>query len=550
MTLFKKLSQAGDTIAEVMICLAILSFVLSSAYVVTNRNQLTTQAAHERSEALKLADSQLELLRAYTDTHSLPTNDYFCLQANGGNITVVPMASNPQSPSPTYPAACVAGPDGRYSFVVWNPSRATAIGGNGSSFAATARWGGLNTVAEEEVHIFYSVFDTNSAAYGTPSTAYTPATECRDGPDNSDPEDSLADESDAACHTDGNPGNIASYNALIASEVNPRCNNFSDDDGDGRVDTNDAGCHTDGNRLNAASFNRIDNDETNAICSNDADDDGDGKVDYPADPGCSSYIDSTECDPPAQLTVSTGSLSFESWHLYNTGGVRPSLSFTVRNPSNCASISLGSTPITGANTNSFTITSNGCANTTLVASATCNITVRFYPPSGGGNHRLGNAGNKTAAVTINNNNSIPSPPSVSLAGKAFAEVLGPNDVLSDSTTPYLRVYNNSCYKNVEACGSPYTGIGGDGNLWLGGTYCLWGGWGPGGYGNYTGGNVLIMQGDGNLVFYDPYIYRYASWTYGGNYWLRLQPDGGVNITNGQYGPIVKWIHSGGTCFAW
>lgn len=262
----RDLNNRGDTIVEVLICLAILSLVLSSAYVLTNRNQATNQVAQERSESLKVADTQLELLRAYTDKHALPTFDYFCLQANGTDVQLVEMTNNPAGANPTYPAACTSGPGGRYTFVVWSPARATAIGGNGSSFAVTSRWAGLTT-ASEEVKVFYSVFNSNSPAYAQPPTDVTPAAECEDGKDNSDIEDALIDSLDPACHTDGNVGNVASFNPDIASELNPRCNNGVDDSDaeDTLADPADPGCHTDGNPTNVASYSRIDDDELDPL---------------------------------------------------------------------------------------------------------------------------------------------------------------------------------------------------------------------------------------------------------------------------------------------
>lgn len=46
-------------------------------------------------------------------------------------------------------------------------------------------------------------------------------TECNDGIDNADPEDSLIDQQDPACHTDGNTTNPLSYDPLRTTETNP-----------------------------------------------------------------------------------------------------------------------------------------------------------------------------------------------------------------------------------------------------------------------------------------------------------------------------------------
>jgi len=46
-------------------------------------------------------------------------------------------------------------------------------------------------------------------------------TQCNDGLDNNDTEDTLIDQSDPGCHTDGNPGNPKTYDPTDTSELNP-----------------------------------------------------------------------------------------------------------------------------------------------------------------------------------------------------------------------------------------------------------------------------------------------------------------------------------------
>lgn len=56
--------QAGDTIVEVMIAVAVSSAVLGSAYTITNKSLSNTRLAQEHSEAQKIAQSQLEQIRS------------------------------------------------------------------------------------------------------------------------------------------------------------------------------------------------------------------------------------------------------------------------------------------------------------------------------------------------------------------------------------------------------------------------------------------------------------------------------------------------------
>lgn len=65
-------SERGDTIIEVLIAIAIVSLVLTSAYALTNRNVQANQEVQEQAYAQKLIEQQVELLRA-ADTK--PTSD-------------------------------------------------------------------------------------------------------------------------------------------------------------------------------------------------------------------------------------------------------------------------------------------------------------------------------------------------------------------------------------------------------------------------------------------------------------------------------------------
>ncbi|MBW3569137.1 hypothetical protein KY385_03360 [Candidatus Parcubacteria bacterium] len=62
-----RLNSRGDTIIEVLLSIAALSFVLSISYGLANTSAKTNIAARERSEAQKLSERQLELLRGYVD---------------------------------------------------------------------------------------------------------------------------------------------------------------------------------------------------------------------------------------------------------------------------------------------------------------------------------------------------------------------------------------------------------------------------------------------------------------------------------------------------
>ena len=60
----RKLQQRGDTIVEILIVLAVIGMALSTSYAIANRSLLGIRQSQEHSEALQLAQTQLEELRA------------------------------------------------------------------------------------------------------------------------------------------------------------------------------------------------------------------------------------------------------------------------------------------------------------------------------------------------------------------------------------------------------------------------------------------------------------------------------------------------------
>jgi hypothetical protein len=105
--------------------------------------------------------------------------------------------------------------------------------------------------------------------------------ECSDNQNNDPSEDTLIDAADPGCHSDGNAANTASYNASDDSELNasqppPPVSQCSDnvdnaDPEDTLADEDDPGCHSDGNARNASSYVPSDNNETDGVDQNGID---------------------------------------------------------------------------------------------------------------------------------------------------------------------------------------------------------------------------------------------------------------------------------------
>jgi type II secretory pathway pseudopilin PulG len=61
--MFVKLNNKGDTIIEVMLSLAVLGALITSAYTIASRSLNGIRISQERSEATKIAEGQLEVIR-------------------------------------------------------------------------------------------------------------------------------------------------------------------------------------------------------------------------------------------------------------------------------------------------------------------------------------------------------------------------------------------------------------------------------------------------------------------------------------------------------
>ena len=155
------LSVAGDTIVEVLIAILVVSAVLAGAYASAGNSLNGTRQAQERGEALKLAEGQLEQIKANVAAAKVPTN-LFCIDNTSGNAivansptqrsitTVTPLASDSLS---DYVAGCKSG-NTPYNISVTRSGDDT----NGYIFTAYVRWftaGGSN---RGEVKLIYRAY--------------------------------------------------------------------------------------------------------------------------------------------------------------------------------------------------------------------------------------------------------------------------------------------------------------------------------------------------------------------------------------------------------
>ncbi len=100
-----KYSQAGDTIIEVLIALAVLGAIIGGGYAIATRSLNGVQIANERSEATKLAEGQLEAMKSAMGV----AGDLDVLFAFGGpdmtdvNAKLPAVVKNGSLPDPAYP---------------------------------------------------------------------------------------------------------------------------------------------------------------------------------------------------------------------------------------------------------------------------------------------------------------------------------------------------------------------------------------------------------------------------------------------------------------
>ncbi|MGH7142364.1 MAG: type IV pilus modification PilV family protein [Candidatus Saccharimonadales bacterium] len=143
---FLNRKQAGDTIVEVVIAIAVIATVLAGAFAVTSASQRGVRNSEEHSEALQLLQGQVELLRSaaaqtgfFSAISSLSTP--FCL------------TSSPLSFELATNDLCTQ--DTLYNLAISSPSVTPAVGTT-TLFNLTATWNALEG-GQNQVQLSYKV---------------------------------------------------------------------------------------------------------------------------------------------------------------------------------------------------------------------------------------------------------------------------------------------------------------------------------------------------------------------------------------------------------
>jgi Tfp pilus assembly protein PilV len=146
----KKLTQAGDTIVEVLLALAIISVTLGSSYTLAHKSQQGGRYAQERTEAQKIAESQFEKLKSLAPDNTnniFDATHAFCIDSTlkRKDFSAVPPDDAVNDDFSTYPAECRSG---IYNTFIKNTSTAN------DQFRVTVRWDRIGG-GKDEVSIQY-----------------------------------------------------------------------------------------------------------------------------------------------------------------------------------------------------------------------------------------------------------------------------------------------------------------------------------------------------------------------------------------------------------
>lgn len=149
----RSLKQRGDTIVEVLIVVMVLGFIIGISYAVASASQKHNRQTEERTQAVKIAEAQMEALRGYTG--AIANGTKFCFN-DGGQIVTLPgntqAATSSAEPFNDYPEGCkqvpVGGSCNAYCYYV-SVSKAA-----GDNYTVMVRWDGVNA-RRDQVILYY-----------------------------------------------------------------------------------------------------------------------------------------------------------------------------------------------------------------------------------------------------------------------------------------------------------------------------------------------------------------------------------------------------------
>jgi type II secretory pathway pseudopilin PulG len=151
-----RLNTRGDTIVEVLIAMAVASAVLGGAYVIVGRTQQNSQQAQEHSEALGIAQGQVEQLQvAAADSTNGPElydalKPQHCFSTTGQLLAPSTPIALPSTDDTAYPAGCKGlGTNGFYRVVIVHKTAPTDF------FQVYVNWPSATGNGDDQVNLSY-----------------------------------------------------------------------------------------------------------------------------------------------------------------------------------------------------------------------------------------------------------------------------------------------------------------------------------------------------------------------------------------------------------
>lgn len=145
--------QAGDTIVEVLIAIAVISMILAGAFAVTSRSARAVRDSQEHAEALFLLQGQVERVRmlAVSGNAAVYGSAIFCVDETntvqtGFGYTAVPSLATDNWAQ--YPTACRSVNNLYNEAITYNSG--TQV------FTFLSRWDGV-THDRNQVELFYRI---------------------------------------------------------------------------------------------------------------------------------------------------------------------------------------------------------------------------------------------------------------------------------------------------------------------------------------------------------------------------------------------------------
>lgn len=177
----KYLNQTGDTIVEVLVAMAVMSMALGVIYRTASESQKAILASAERGQMLKLAEMQVERLKAYLDTNpgafaelkSYSSSAAFCIVRDSDRFgnDILTLSGPLTSPDTlNFPNPCALNSQGIFDVDDGEPSNYNEQLLN-FPFVAAMTWNYDNSIPSnnnEEFHVFagkYKTFGNDSNKY-------------------------------------------------------------------------------------------------------------------------------------------------------------------------------------------------------------------------------------------------------------------------------------------------------------------------------------------------------------------------------------------------